>query len=131
MKRFLKVCLVTSIVLLIFAAAGLHGLNKLLSGMCANEIQQVVVSPDAASKVVLFQRDCGATTGFSTQLSLLEIDENLDNKGGNLLVIEGQPDEHAIEIDWVSPSRLRLHNVPALHTYKKESSVNGVSVVYE
>jgi len=36
-----------------------------LPDMCGNEIYSVVVSPNKKHKAVLFQRDCGATTGFS------------------------------------------------------------------
>jgi hypothetical protein len=30
--------------------------------------------------IVVFQRDCGATTGFSTQVSIIEIGEELPNQ---------------------------------------------------
>jgi len=34
---------------------------------CGNDVLTDLPSPDGKYKVVVFQRDCGATTGFSTQ----------------------------------------------------------------
>jgi len=41
------------------------------SDMCGNAVVRVATSPDGRFDAVLFQRDCGATTGFSTQISVL------------------------------------------------------------
>src|SRR5687767_10343542 len=45
--------------------------------MCGNDIQLTVVSPDRKLKAVVFERSCGATTGFSTQVSVLPADRDL------------------------------------------------------
>jgi hypothetical protein len=42
-------------------------------------------------KVVVFQRSCGATTGFSTQASLLAGNAGLPTESGNVLSID---DDH-------------------------------------
>jgi hypothetical protein len=52
--------------------------------VCGNEILSEFVSPDNSKKVVVFQRDCGATTAFSTQASVLAITEKLPDEGGNV-----------------------------------------------
>ncbi len=54
------------------------------SSMCANQVLQEIPSPDNKLKAVVFQRDCGATTGFSTQVSVIKSDEKLSNTGGNV-----------------------------------------------
>lgn len=51
--------------------------------MCGNRIVSTEMSPDRAMKAVLFERDCGATTGFSSQVSVLRAEEELPNAGGN------------------------------------------------
>lgn len=38
---------------------------------CGNEVVARATSPDAAIDAVLFQRDCGTTTAFSTQVCLV------------------------------------------------------------
>jgi len=51
--------------------------------LCGNNPISEAVSPDGKYKAVLFQRDCGATTDFSTQISILKKDESLPNSGAN------------------------------------------------
>jgi hypothetical protein len=45
-------------------------------------------SPDAQHVVIVFERDCGATTDFSTQVSVLPVGTQLSNKAGNVLMID-------------------------------------------
>lgn len=52
--------------------------------MCANVILQELPSPDKKLKAVIFQRYCGATTGFSTQVTILKYDEKLHKAKGNV-----------------------------------------------
>src|SRR5436190_14589045 len=64
---------------LAFAALGLAavlgvaycGLASFGSGMCGNKQIAGSDSPDRRAKVVVFERDCGATTDFSTQVVIL------------------------------------------------------------
>ena len=41
--------------------------------LCRNEEVERVASPDRRVDAVLFQRDCGATTGFSTQVTVVPV----------------------------------------------------------
>lgn len=58
----------------------LFGLITCVGGMfddiCGNKIIQEIPSPNRKLKAVIFTRDCGATTGFSTQISLLSKTQN-------------------------------------------------------
>jgi hypothetical protein len=56
--------------------------------MCGNRIAQQVTSPDGANRVVIFERDCGATTDFSTQISILPASKHLPNKPGNIFAAD-------------------------------------------
>src|SRR4051812_3963383 len=38
---------------------------------CKNQIIKEIPSPNGQFKVILFERGCGATTGFNTQVSVL------------------------------------------------------------
>jgi hypothetical protein len=49
---------------------GVHYVGENWEFMCGNYVVAEKISPDGRRKVVVFQRDCGATTGFSTQVSL-------------------------------------------------------------
>lgn len=56
--------------------------------MCNNYLVAETASPnkDKKQKAILFTRDCGATTSFSTQISLLEDGEPLANEEGNIFI---------------------------------------------
>ena len=72
------------ILILVVGGCGFF-LSSLFSGMCGNEIFQEVYSPDNEYKAVVFQRDCGATTSFSTQISILKASAKLPDKSGKAL----------------------------------------------
>src|SRR5690242_16830620 len=60
------------------------GMSVLLgacSDPCANTVVSKVDSPDGAHSAVLFQRDCGATTGLSTQISIVDNGETPSGSG--------------------------------------------------
>jgi len=65
-----------------------YGLYKFSSGMCENQIVSEIPSPDRSYKVVIFQRACGATTDFSTQISLLSLTSSLPDDGGNIFATD-------------------------------------------
>ena len=56
---------------------------------CTNTILSEVTSPGAELKAVVFSRDCGATIGFSTQVSVLPAGAQLrPSEGGNLFAVD-------------------------------------------
>lgn len=60
-----------------------------LSGtMCDNQVISTSLTPDHRLKAVVFERDCGATTGFSTQVSVLLASQKLTDEAGNALVVD-------------------------------------------
>ncbi|NRA85582.1 MAG: hypothetical protein HRU22_17935 [Gammaproteobacteria bacterium] len=76
--------------------------------MCGNYLHSTLDSPERDKKVVIYQRDCGATTGFTTQISLLRAGEKLENDSGNIFIISGHPDEVAPQVKWINSSSLRI-----------------------
>lgn len=70
------------------------------SDMCGNEVYSEMLSPDGKHKVVVFQRDCGATTGFSTQISIIDSDDDLKNESGNIYIIDGHPRDVSLDVTW-------------------------------
>ena len=63
-------------VLLITVFGLLHFGSEGLPNPCGeDELISEAVSPSQAMKVVVFMRDCGATTSFSTHVSILDSSE--------------------------------------------------------
>jgi hypothetical protein len=95
--------------------------------MCGNETVVESVSPNGSKKLVIFTRNCGATTGFSTQASILPANQALPNEGGNLLVMEGKIKVRGI---WQSANQLSIQGVGSGQVFKQELTVGGVVVTY-
>jgi hypothetical protein len=60
------------------------------SDMCGNSIVRRIASPDARYEAVLFERNCGATTGFATHVSVVSAGDEVTG-GGNAFAAD---DDH-------------------------------------
>lgn len=109
-----------------------------VSGECRNESVSELNAPGNAVKFVVFQRDCGVTTGFSTQVSLLKVGETLKNEGGNIFIADtnhgrapsgvgGGPE---VRIKWVSDRHLQIHHHQSVRIFLAEENIGGVRIDY-
>ena len=139
MKRVAKVIGGLLIALLITAAALLYGLSKLGESLCGNSVITESLSPDKQSKVVVFSRDCGATTGFSTQVSIIDASDALPNASGNTFSADtghgaapadtsGGP---SVSAKWESNDLIVIGHHPATRVFTKENRVANVRINYE
>ncbi|WAC21211.1 hypothetical protein OVA24_07420 [Luteolibacter sp. SL250] len=94
---------------------------------CENEISHDLPSPDGRHRVVVFSRDCGATTGSNTQATILPVGGQLAEEGGNVFSIDGQD---SARISWTQDGRLAVVIAGDAAIYKKEDSVAGVGIDY-
>ena len=102
----------------------------LLSGcdsMCGSEPIHSQVSPNGKMKAVVYDYDCGATTGFSTQVSIIDSDEEITSSG-NILVVDGKRN---LNVKWLSDAELLISNSTSHKTYKKIDVFGDVKVVYQ
>lgn len=74
--------------------------------MCGTEIFTEVYSPDNAYKAVVYERNCGATTGFTTNVSILPVADELPNRVGNVLQLDGHPDWTLVRPAWIDSDSL-------------------------
>ncbi|MEH7743503.1 hypothetical protein V7659_00355 [Neobacillus drentensis] len=125
MKNKLKPILITIITILAVFMTGKYVLDTLFGDMCGNDIVQNVPSPNGKKVAYIFTRDCGATTGFSPQLSILDKDDKFPNKSGNTF----RSDEK-FTIGWIDEKKLQVFYDKKSETYKMDRSVNGVRVEY-
>lgn len=134
-NKFLRVLFrVVVAVASVFALIMLGGAYFMFSTACFNEPLREISSPDGLHRVVVFQRDCGATTGFSTQASLLPAGQSLDHGGANLFVadtnhgaapsgIGGGP---AVEVVWRDSTHLRLTHHPQARIFLATPQIGDV-----
>lgn len=94
---------------------------------CGNEIKQAAAGPSGKLSAVVFYRDCGATTGFSTQVSIIPASRSLPNEPGNAFVTGGKVD---LYVQWQNDSTLRIKG-KGESVFKQETRVGTVTVKYE
>jgi hypothetical protein len=106
--------------------------------MCGNSIQLRVPSPDGEYEAVQFTRDCGATTGYSTQVSVVRKGAPVlerpsfwqATQSGNALV-QGEHVLTGVQIRWDDATHVRI----AVHSQAQATQVSGrvdaVTVIVE
>jgi hypothetical protein len=107
-------------------------------GGCANDQLADRASPNGRWHAVVFQRDCGATTGFSTQVSVLAAGDSLRNEGGNAFTAD---DDHGaapagpgggpvVTVRWLAPDTLEVRFHPRSRIFTREARVEAVAIRY-
>ncbi|MBT0654099.1 hypothetical protein [Geomobilimonas luticola] len=120
----------------IIAAIAIPFLKK--NTACDNSIVSIYTSPDGSKKAILFARDCGATTDFSTQISILPSKEELPNEGGNVFVADsdhgkaatGQWGGPKVTVSWQNGNNILVNYADKTRIFKKQEQVEGVHVTY-
>ena len=100
------------------------------SDLCGNEQLTQHESPSGDLKVIVFQRGCGATTGYSVQGSIIKTNEELENESGNLFVV-GEDALGRPSIDWVGDRELALSYSPSLDIRVFDDTAHGVTVTVD
>jgi hypothetical protein len=100
------------------------------SNLCGNQVLREEMSPNKINRVVVFERNCGATTGLSRQASIIKANEALDNEAGNLFVFGDEEKSGAIDFEWTDDHHLTVRHSKFVHLSKIEE-VRGVKLKYE
>jgi hypothetical protein len=97
---------------------------------CENEVLSESISPGRTIKAVKFRRDCGATTPYSIQVSVIPISSRVkQSDSGNVFVAtDVQPDD--VSIEWLTDQRLRLSYPRGARLFSGESNLSGLRVEY-
>lgn len=106
--------------------------------MCGNKIIRTEFSPDKKYKIVIFLRDCGATTNFSTQVSILKVAEKLKNESGNIFSADSERgkakiDENnivAIKSKWISNNKVIITYDKNARIFKTQNSLDEIEIDY-
>jgi hypothetical protein len=138
MRRFARAAIWSGLGVLALIAASVVAFGAALRGMCGNEELSSIPAPDGRLRAVVFQRDCGATTGYSRQLSVLGAAEALPNEAGNVLAFgdRGQPDPNApwvgpqLRLTWVRGDTLLIRTNSSMWREHEPARVRGVTVLF-
>lgn len=105
---------------------------------CSNQVVSEVTAPGGGDRATLFQRDCGATTGFSTQISIVTRGEQPSGVGNAFIA----DDDHGAaaeahwggpwaEARWTSPTNLVIRYDEKARVFWSPASVGQISVSFE
>ena len=119
---------IAGILLFALPVAALLWLFASPSDLCANDNLRESVSPNGTLKAVLFRRDCGATTSYSTQVSILPTSRQLPNEAGNVFIVGGEP---LVVVRWLDDRHLSISGGGAATAFKHVSAFNGVQITYD
>lgn len=106
-----------------------------LVSACRNDMLATIPSPSGGRKLVIFQRSCGATTGFSTQASLLPARDRLRGSG-NLFIADtdhgkapsGRGGGPQLDAQWLAEDTLELRYHPQARVFLADSMQAGVMI---
>ena len=95
---------------------------------CTNDILSQSISPDGKTKLILFSRNCGATTGPNTHAMILPRDGNLTQAAtGNTFII----DQGSATASWKDPDHVVITLGHGTRVFKQEPSVQDITISYK
>lgn len=127
--------MVVTLAVVTVAMLAMNRVQDALRSACVNTIVESVPSPDDAWTAVLFERNCGATTSFTSQVSVLRSGRALPDSAGNAFVAMrgdtagttpwGGP---LVSIRWAGSRELEISHDPTAHTMSSSRRVGDVQV---
>ena len=96
--------------------------------LCSNDPIHVDISPDKKNVAIAYIRNCGATTGFSTHVSILTAPGKLSDEGGNAFIIKGK---HPLTLKWKRNKELTIEGSLGQQELKRLSSYRGIEIEYK
>jgi hypothetical protein len=109
-----------------------------LTGMCVNTDVRRVASPDRRREAVIFTRDCGATTGWGTNVSVVRPGAGRPRGPGNVFRAEwhrgAQPDSARggppVLVEWRAPAQLWIAYDDRVEVFMRRPTVGHINVEY-
>lgn len=113
---------------LIFSFVGIVTLSvvtmKACSGMCGGEVASEVLSPSKNLKAVIYNYDCGATTGYDTRIGITAATTTFD---AEMTPILGFGTLKEPSIHWISESEIEISVDGISKRMKVEPGIFGIS----
>lgn len=97
---------------------------------CTDDIYDTISSPDGKMSAVIFSRNCGATTGFNYQISILPFGVN--PKGGGNIFVADKINAYSIKykLEWKGNKMINIRVTSDARIFKKENNFSGVLINY-
>lgn len=111
----------------------------MIESSCENQPVRKFGSPDNRYEIILFQRDCGATTGFSTQVSIVSAGKKLPKRKGNIFIADdgdrpvplGAWGGPAVEIQWIAKDGVLIEYPEGSRVFLNKKEFKDVHIEYK
>lgn len=121
--RWLLVALTVVVVAAVFIAQELRW-----EPACGEEVLSEQKSPDEAFVLSVHRRDCGATTGYVTAMSIRRANDDFDPSARNdVLTIDG---DVPVTASWIDSNRIEVDVPKGASIFRNEQEWNGVTISY-
>ena len=105
---------------------------------CGAEPISATLSPDARQQVVVFEYDCGATTDYSTHVSVLPAGVRLSNQPGNVIRLDtdgnvaprGPGGGPLVIVRWIDGDSLEISFDQRARIFLQNHTVRGFRIGY-
>ena len=116
--------------------------DSLFPGLCGDEIINQISSPEGDFNAIIFERDCGATTSFSTHVALMPNNKpsssTVRNRKRSVVVADcnhnaapqGPGGGPEMRLRWLSNKKLEIQYHKLARIINAESMSKGISIQY-
>jgi hypothetical protein len=113
--------------------------SGLAGGLCKNDVLGKYPAPTRQFEAILFVRNCGATTSFSTNVSLLVSGDRLGDEAGNVFLVRaasytrvptnriGGPQ---VEVQWLPGDTLMVQYPVGIEIRRQVLIEHGIPIRY-
>ena len=97
---------------------------KVLSSGCEDAVLKETASPHMRYTATVYERDCGATTDFSTIVNLRERSVRFKGDSFGPFIVKGR---HNLEVSWETNTKLRLEckDCRSEDVFREDKGVEG------
>lgn len=99
-----------------------------LEPSCGNDLAKEFPSPNGQLKAVVFRRDCGATTSFTMNVSILPAGQSLPNQPGDAFV---KDDDEPPAVHWIDDTHLLISETWPGKILLQKNAVGKVQISYK
>lgn len=124
-----------TLVVILAGSVSLIGCDEVAG--CANTVIREFPSPSGDFKATLFQRDCGATTAFTSQVSVIPGDGAVSDSGNAFVADTGHGAARAgawggpdVDVAWEGPNQLVISHAANARILRREAKVLEISIHY-